>query len=196
MKVNSGELWEKFSGRLRRFIARRVPNEHDVEDLLQDVFCKAHENCDSLRDEDKVRAWLYQIAQNTVTDYYRRRRDMAELREDLAEEPPAADVISGELMPCIRAFIDRLPEKYRQAIILTEYHGLSQREMGERLGLSPFGARARVQRARRRLRAMLLQCCTFEFDPLGRVLDFQPKEKPYPYCDNSASPPARRRLNY
>ena len=187
MKVNSGEVWDKLSGELRRFIAGRVPNEHDAEDILQDVFCKVHERLDSLRDEGKLRTWLYQIARNAVTDYYRRRRDMAELREDMAEEPLADDDISGELTPCIRGIIDRLPEKYRQAILLTEYEGLSQREMGERLGLSPFGARARVQRARRRLRAMLLQCCRLEFDPLGRVLYFQPREDTCPYCDNRAS---------
>src|SRR5260221_14706069 len=84
------------------------------------------------------------------------------------------DVVS-ELIPCIQEMIDDLPVDYRQALLLTEYEGLTQRELAERLGLSLSGAKSRVQRAREKLKAMLLDCCHFEFDRLGKIIDYQPR---------------------
>jgi len=64
---------------------------------------------------------------------------------------------------------------YREALILTEYQGLTQKELGEKLGISFSGAKSRVQRAREKLKTMLLDCCHFEIDRLGRVIDYQPR---------------------
>jgi RNA polymerase sigma-70 factor (ECF subfamily) len=83
------------------------------------------------------------------------------------------DVVS-ELIPCIQEMIDDLPADYRQALILTEYEGLTQKELAQRLGISLSGAKSRVQRAREKLKIMLLNCCHFEFDRLGRVVDYEP----------------------
>jgi len=85
------------------------------------------------------------------------------------------DDVVKELLPSIKAMVDSLPADYRQALILTEYEGLTQRELAERLGLSFSGAKSRVQRAREKLKIMLLDCCHFEFDRLGKVIDYQPK---------------------
>ncbi len=63
----------------------------------------------------------------------------------------------------------------RQALILTEYQGLTQRELAERLGLSFSGAKSRVQRAREKLKQQLLECCHFELDRRNHILDYQPR---------------------
>ena len=67
------------SDRLRRFISKRVDRAADVEDILQDTFVKIHVDLPRLKDRDKLTAWTYQIARNTVADYYRRRCDDAGL---------------------------------------------------------------------------------------------------------------------
>jgi RNA polymerase sigma-70 factor (ECF subfamily) len=71
--------------------------------------------------------------------------------------------------------VDNLLPQDRQALILTEYHGLTQKELAERLGLSVSGAKSRVQRARERLKQQLLDCCHFELDRRGHILDYQPR---------------------
>ena len=71
--------------------------------------------------------------------------------------------------------IDALPEPYREAIILTELEGLTQKELGERLGISLSGAKSRVQRGREQLKQALVDCCKFEFDRRGRVIDCEPR---------------------
>ena len=81
--------------------------------------------------------------------------------------------------------IDHLPEKYRQVIALSEYDGLNQREISEQLGMSFSGAKSRVQRSRAKFKDMLLECCHFEFDRLGQVIDYQSKESSCRYCPNS-----------
>ena len=81
----------------------------------------------------------------------------------------------AELAPSVAAMLERLPEHYREALVLTEYQGLTQKELAERLGLSFSGAKSRVQRAREKLKQLMLECCHFEFDCLGRVIDYQPR---------------------
>ncbi len=68
--------------------------------------------------------------------------------------------------------IEELPEPYRQAPLMTEYQGLTQKQLAESQGLSLSGAKSRVQRAREKLRDMLLQCCHFEFDRRGGIVDY------------------------
>ncbi len=71
------------------------------------------------------------------------------------------------------AMVRDLPETYREALRLTEYQGLSQKELGERLGISFSGAKSRVQRARAKLKQQLLACCHFQFDYAGQIIDYQ-----------------------
>jgi RNA polymerase sigma-70 factor (ECF subfamily) len=68
-----------------------------------------------------------------------------------------------------------LPERYREALILTEFDGLTQKELAERVGISLSGAKSRVQRGREMLKGMLHECCRFEFDRRGRVIECEPR---------------------
>lgn len=166
-------LWEQYSRRLLAFIRRRVSNDADAEDILQEVFLRIHRSLCCSDDWGKPDSWVYQITRNLIIDYYRRRRETVEISEDLATEADfEADDPQVRLALSLRATIDMLPERYRQALILTEYEGLSQKEAAERLGLSLSGAKSRVQRARLKLRDLLLTCCHFELDRRGRIIDY------------------------
>jgi RNA polymerase sigma-70 factor (ECF subfamily) len=175
LAVNTNEIWEEFSDRLKRFILKRVQDEHDAEDILQEIFCKIHHHIDHLKDRDKLQSWVYQVTRNTIIDFYRSRKVMIELPEipEDAIHTPVTDVdAANEVALCLKPMIDHLPDKYRQATLLTEFEGLTQQEMAEQLGLSLSGAKSRVQRARETLKEMLLACCHFEFDRRGHILDY------------------------
>src|SRR5207249_8244979 len=92
----------------------------------------------------------------------------------LASEAPA-DL--PDLRPCVRQFVNQLQPAYREALLLTEWQGLTQDEMGKRLSLSPSGAKSRVQRARGQLKKLLLDCCRFELDRRGNILEMTPRQK-------------------
>jgi len=174
MTIASEQLWETFSGPLHQFIQRRVPDPHSAEDILQDVFLKIHTRIDTLRTPDRLTSWIYQITRNAIADYYRVQRPTAELPEALpAVDNVADDDVVRELSPCVAAMVAALPEAYREALRLTEYQGLSQKELSERLGISFSGAKSRVQRARAKVKEQLLDCCHFQFDRVGRIIDYQ-----------------------
>ncbi len=115
--------------------------------------------------------------------------DEGQIRRSLTlEKRAAADVKGGvpllvlddlpvaeqSLAPFLSFLIEGLPSNYREALTLTELDGLTQVEMGRRLGLSPSGAKSRVQRGRAMVREQLLDCCHVELDRRRRVIDFQP----------------------
>lgn len=176
MVMTTEKVWEEFHPRIKQFILKRIPDEHNAEDILQEVFLKIHARIDTLRDEEKLQSWMYQIARNVIADYYRQHKATVALSEALLlpEEPVVDDDVVKDLLPGVRTMVNSLPDEYRQALLLTEYEGLTQRELAERLGLSLSGAKSRVQRAREKLKAMLLDCCHFEFDRLGKIIDYQP----------------------
>ena len=174
METNIETVWEALHHRLRNFILKRVNDENIADDILQDVFLKIHLQMRSLRDADRLEAWVYQIARNAIIDHYRHPNPIVELNEDLsapeleAPEPNAADEIAASL----REMAEALPEPYREALLLTEFQGMSQQQLADRQGLSLSGAKTRVQRARQKIKAALLSCCHFEFDRYGRIVDY------------------------
>jgi RNA polymerase sigma-70 factor (ECF subfamily) len=76
--------------------------------------------------------------------------------------------------------IERLPDHYRQAVMLSEIEGLKQREVAIKQGISLSGAKSRVQRGRKMLKEMLMAGCHFEFDHRGTVIDYQENGQ---YCN-------------
>jgi len=76
-----------------------------------------------------------------------------------------------------------LPQKYAEALLLSDLEGLTQHEVAARLGLSLSGAKSRVQRARRLLREAFLRCCHFEFDRRGHIIDYGPRCCDSARCD-------------
>lgn len=177
MATITEQAWEAFHTPLYQFIRRRVADEATAEDLLQEAFLKIHCTRASLRDARRLEIWIYQITRNVIIDYYRSHHqamisldDLEKL--DLPEELPDDDIV-GELLPCVRAMVLALPDQDRQALVLTEYQGLTQKELGERLGLSLSGAKSRVQRAREKLKQEVLACCHFELDRRGHILNYQ-----------------------
>lgn len=167
-------VWTQFGDRLRHFVARRVDNEADAEDILQDVFLRIHTRLDTLADERTLAGWVYQITRNAIVDHYRGRRPMATLPEGIPiPEAPAGD-LAKELLPGMPAMLDLLGADDREALLLTEVEGLTQRELADRLGLSLSGAKSRVQRARKKLKQAFVECCHVELDRLGGVAGYVP----------------------
>ena len=178
MTLSTEQIWEDFRAPLRSFIRRRVRDDHVADDLLQEAFLKIHNGVGSLKDDQRLTAWLYRIARNTITDHFRKHPFEALNTSTVAERPTEADHGSSqELATCLSRMVAQLPEKYRQAIELAELQGATQRHVASQLGLSVSGAKSRVQRGREQLKKMLLSCCDVELDSRRNVLNYQPRGK-------------------
>lgn len=174
--LDSEQIWRQYHDRVQRFVQRRVSDPDVAEDIVQDVFLKVHGRLGTLRDPERLEAWLFQIARYAVIDHYRQRstiplEDATALPAEQQEETPVAH----ELIPCLLAAIERLPERDREALLLVVRDGLRQREVAERQGLSISGAKSRIQRARAKVRGFLEWCCRPQFDRLGGVVDYDPR---------------------
>jgi RNA polymerase sigma-70 factor (ECF subfamily) len=100
-----------------------------------------------------------------------------EVPETLPAEPSPDDGEVEELKAAFRRMVFSLPEPYREAVVRTEFDGLTQLELARRLGISLSGAKSRVQRGRAQLKQMLDACCRFEFDRRGKVIDCTPRRQ-------------------
>ncbi|MEK7351004.1 MAG: RNA polymerase sigma factor SigZ [Nitrospirota bacterium] len=190
MEADAQEIWQQIHNGLRAFIAKRVANEAEADDIVQDVWLKMQRGLDGLKDRSRLVSWIYQIARHAIIDHYRapgRRREMpAGLAEDLeayqsSSSRQTASEESGqlrtELAGCLRPMIDRLSGEYRQAVILVDLEGLTQQAAAVQLGLSLSGMKSRVQRGRRQLKGMLEACCTIELDQRRGVVDYDVRDQ-------------------
>lgn len=172
--------WRELEGKLRPFIARRVPSEADVDDVVQDVFLRMQKGLGALRDEERFGPWVYQVARSAIVDH---QRAMAKHRvadggalEEAPAEPAEDDREVEELLSMyIAPFVAMLPSPYREALTLTELEGLTQKEAAEMLGISISGMKSRVQRGRALLRKTLEDCCHIALDVRGRVVGCEPR---------------------
>lgn len=171
------ELFKSLNSRLKQFILQRVADQSAADDILQNVFLKIHSHVGTLRDETKLESWIFQITRNAIADHYRTRFSSHETTEKKEPaEMPAEENLMEKFAVGVREMIGQLPDHYREALLLTEFEGISQQELADRLGISLSGAKSRVQRARQLLKDLLMQCCHIEFDRYGTVLDYHPRE--------------------
>ena len=177
-------LWNDLSKPLKGFIKKHIKNSQDADDILQNVFYKIHNNIDNLKDTERLHSWVYSITRNAIMDFYREHKYDAILTEipvDIIDDQEEINA-NEEIAECLKAMIYYLPEKYKDAIILTEFQNLTQKELSVKMGLSVSGAKSRVQRARVKLKEMLLGCCNLEFDHFGNIIEYQHKNKDCKFC--------------
>jgi RNA polymerase sigma-70 factor, ECF subfamily len=180
----SDDQWTRLRADVGRLVARRLPTRADVEDVVQEVLLRVWRHGDDLRHEERFGAWLSRIAYTAAADHMRDRqrhpmpRDPSRAAETADESPPAAgdQPDAKELIGAVlRPFVERLPDGYREAVVLSELDGLPHAVVADRLGLSVSGVKSRVQRGRAQLRAMLERCCEIALDARGAPVSCERK---------------------
>jgi len=170
-------IWQDFSDHLLAFIKSKVNHSEDAHDILQDVFVKVGTRFSTLKEEEKLQAWLFQITRNTIIDYHRNKQKKNFDSSFLEQDDTTTD---SAIIDCVRDLIALLPEKYRLAVELSELEQIPQKELAERLNLSYSGTKSRVQRGREKLKELLIQCCNVQHDRYGNVIEFFPRKS----CSN------------
>ena len=165
--------WRRLDAVLRRFFARRVADPELRADLVQLVLLRVVERGEQLREDERLEAWVFRIARNTLVDHHRRHRPQDPLPELQAPEPEPENLAPRVLGAWLREQIAGLEPRYSEVLELTDLRGHSQREAAAALGLPYSTVKSRVQRGRERLHAELLGCCAVEVDARGRITDFE-----------------------
>jgi len=175
MEANTEELWLQLGKKLTAFILSKVHDEAIADDILQEVFIKIHSKIDTLKDESKIQSWIYQITRNLIVDYFRSiKKESQNFTYQLESEEESPNEFMQETLQDMVKMMDELPPEYCEALCLTELGEMSQKEYAEKAGISYSGAKARVQRAKKKLKDNLMKCCHYQFDRYGAVIDILP----------------------
>ena len=155
-----GELYDRYSARIYRFVRSRIHDDGLAEDVTADVFMSALRGIRNYQDQGRpFSCWLYRIAANAVASHYRNRRPQLSLDDAIAlpalEMDPADEVIARDRVRTVWQAIDRLPRQQRAAMILKFSDDLTMEDVGAVLGKSPAAAKLLIYRAVQRLRLEL-----------------------------------------
>ena len=145
------ETFERERRRLGNFIRRRVADDEEAKDVLQDVFYELVEAYRLMKPVEKAGAWLFRVARNRITDLFRKKRaepfrdvltevdgEMLSL-EDILPSPdagPEAAYARSILFDEIEAALEELPPEQREVFVAHEIEGRSFGEMAAETGLS------------------------------------------------------------
>ena len=165
------DVVEREQSRLSSFIRRRVPDPRDAEDILQDVFYELVEANRLLMPIDHVTGWLFRVARNRITDFFRKKRpesfsetaviseddELLQLEELLPSPDAGPDALYARhvLLDELELAVDELPEEQRDVFVGHEFDGRSFKEMAAETGVSVNTLLSRKRYAVRHLRERL-----------------------------------------
>lgn len=143
---------EREKPRLRNFIRRRVPNQSDAEDILQEVFYELLVAYRMMKPVEQITAWLFRVTRNRITDLFRSKKperaveaaartedDEGTRWEDLLPSPdagPESAYARSVLLEEMDAALDELPEEQREVFVAHEFLGYSFKELAQQTGVS------------------------------------------------------------
>lgn len=197
------DIYGKYHRKVVAYAAKLLGMDQ-AEDIAQEVFVKVGRSLGTLSDEAKLTSWIYAITLNTVRDHARKHgpdahriesSDAETKIDDGAEDPvaqaqdtvsrsPEEAAIRNEMVACYLDYVRRLPRRHYVVYALSEFEGLSNQEIADRLSLSLGAVKIRLHRARALLYGELRRNCRCYVNERGELTG-EPK-------GNAGKPPTGR----
>ncbi|KDE38812.1 RNA polymerase sigma factor SigZ [Nitrincola lacisaponensis] len=166
--------WQLHEQELRVFLYHHMQHVDETDDCLQDVFVKSLQQGKAFCGLDNPKAWLFRVAKNTLIDRYRRLKPWTELSPE-HPQPEVERAAIDELDSCLRRNIRELATADREILEACDLQGMTQLAYAQHKGLTLTATKARLRRARQRLRSALVSHCQIGFDESGRVCCYVPR---------------------
>ncbi|MEM9159119.1 MAG: sigma-70 family RNA polymerase sigma factor [Verrucomicrobiota bacterium] len=175
--IETKTLWSKLRQDLLHFVRARVPSKEIAEDITHNAFLKIAQKIDSLKHQERLVPWAYQIARNEIADYYRSSvKEEPKPLEPNQESASSPDSNYNELVSgWLPSFLEALPPSDRLLLEEVELKSISQTEAAQTRSIPYSSLKSQVQRARAKLRNLLEDCCRIERDRYGNVVDYKSK---------------------
>ena len=173
--MTTKKIWKQYSEDLKQFIMNKVHEKTLADDILQDTFIKIHTKLHTLKNENKLKSWIFTIARNSIIDYFKTLKITHEMGEIISE----IDTIENEHTEkdCLRSILKKLPKKYRTPLFLSDIKGVKQEEIARRLNQPLSTTKSQIQRARKRIAQGFIDCCGFVMNTDGKLVgEIQEKE--------------------
>jgi RNA polymerase sigma-70 factor (ECF subfamily) len=171
MAMDYWDIYDQYYERVRKFIFALVKDEWVADDLIQETFIKVQKNLNQVREEFKLSSWIFRIAYNLCQDHFRemsqsskRNKALNEKKEILAEPLFQKTIEQHQMGECVQDKIRLLPESYQAVLALFDLMEFSHQEIAEILDISVENVKVRLHRARKKLKTILEEECSFEVD--------------------------------
>ena len=130
------EAWRTFRPKILSYLENHIHVREDAEDLCSDIFCKAWENLQK-GTESSLSSYLYVITRNSLTDYYRTRKETVPIDEC---EPVMPDFLEGiireDMLEKLATALKALPQIEKDIIVLHYYSNFPLVEISQKMGIS------------------------------------------------------------
>lgn len=157
LKERQERVYIEFKDKVARYIRGKIPNEHEAEDIVSDVFVKVFNGLAGY-DESKssLSTWIYTITRNTVTDYFRTAKRFCEISDELYSEDDTEEILlNEETLEGLADALERLSERERDIIVLRYYGEKTLKNIAETLGISYSYAKLLHANALKALRGIM-----------------------------------------
>lgn len=164
----AADAWQAHEAELRHFLLGQTHDAALADDLLQEAFVKALRAGSHFCDLENPRAWLFTVVRNGLIDHHRLQKATVPAVDRLPQALSEARPVDA-LSDCLEEALQALASDDRDVIQRCDIDGQPQRGYAEDQGLTLAAVKARIRRARVRLRAQLVARCGVRFDPSGQV---------------------------
>lgn len=171
MDNSLSSFYETFRQPLLRYVRYKTNDTHAAEDIVQEVFIKAFQSIDTLKETQKFQSWLYAIASNTITDYFRKHHIDVTDETDVADDPLYQSIMN-ELDCCLSGFMETLSPIQHDVLRAVYFDELTLNEYAEKNGLNLSTVKSHSKRAKAALKSLLEECCRFENNSRNEMVDF------------------------
>lgn len=166
--MTTKNVWDIYAEDIRRFILSKVKDSVVTEDILQETFIKVHTKLHTLKDEDKLKPWLFSVARYTLLDYFKTTKQLFFVEDLEIESEP--EIKAHTEQDCLRGILKSLPKKYRDPLFLSDIKGLKQQEVANQLHLPLATVKSQIQRARKQIAQGFMDCCGFKMNDEGHLV--------------------------
>ncbi|CAM1345528.1 sigma-70 family RNA polymerase sigma factor [Tenacibaculum amylolyticum] len=173
--MTTQEIWTIYHDDLKRFIVSKTKDAIIADDILQDTFIRIHNKLHTLKDETKLKSWIFTITRNAIYDHFSSigktiTIENTELELELEEHEHTEK-------DCLRGIIKNLPKKYRIPLFLSDIKGMKQQEVADYLNQNLTTTKSQIQRARKMIAEGFIDCCGFVINEKGKLVgEVQEKE--------------------
>jgi len=155
-KEDFADLYDQYVRKIFNFIYYKTHHRETAEDLTSETFTKAFRKIEDFdANKGKFSTWLYQIARNTVTDFYRAKKNYANIDDiwDLAaDEDILRDLDAARKLEEVQDYLKELKAEQREIVLLRVWEGMTYREIAEIVGKDESNCRVVFSRAIQALR--------------------------------------------
>ena len=166
MKMETTAIWESFNSEIYFFTLKKVKDTDITNEVIQNSFLKIHQSIGTLKDPNKIKAWVFQIVRNEIANHFNERS-----KSDLSPKVEIFTSSNGYTdLCCLDRFINSLPEQYKEVVDLVYLKGKTQIEAAELIGIGLANVKARIRRAKLILINNFNTCCKFQLNAEGKLV--------------------------